>query len=197
MVADVGDSIAEAVERAQNRWIAIYIASLAVTLAICTIGGDNAAKTATRANILATDTFAFYQAKSVRQTATQLAADNLEAVLAVNPDMAPEGRRQIEEKIAKYRTNIARYESEPQTGEGKKELLLKAQEWQKQHHKAVAQDPYFDYSQALLQIAIVLASASIIAGGAALLTLSGVAGLGGVLLMLNGYTLAVPLPFLN
>ncbi len=194
MVTDLGDSIAEAGERIQHKWIAIYIALLAVLLAICAIGADNAAKTATRANIQMADTYAFYQAKAIRQTATQLAADELDLMLAANPGMPDEMRRKIDAKISAYKSTVARYESEPDKGEGKRELLAKAGEWRKQLDTALSQDPYFDYAQALLQIAIVLASASIIAGGAALLSLSMLLGASGTLLMVNGFTLAVALP---
>jgi len=62
---------------------------------------------------------------------------------------------------------------------------------------ALRKDPYFDWSQALLQIAIVLASVHLIIGNLWLLGLSGGLGALGVLLMLNGFTLAVPLPFLG
>lgn len=76
-------------------------------------------------------------------------------------------------------------------------MLEKAAKFQKELAVALAQDPYFDYAQALLQIAIVLASASIIAGGATLLSLSMLMGGGGISLMLNGYTLAVAIPFIS
>ena len=62
---------------------------------------------------------------------------------------------------------------------------------------ALRKDPYFDWSQALLQIAIVLASVHLIIGNLWLLGLSGGLGALGVLLMLNGFTLAVTLPFLG
>jgi hypothetical protein len=197
MSTDIAESIVEAAEDLQKKWIAIYIAALAVLLSICSIGADNATKTATRANIQVSDTYAFYQAKNLRQTATQLAADQLELMLAANPGMPPEARRAIESKINAYKTTIVRYESEPEKGEGKKELLVKAQGLQKDLDGALAQDPYFDYAQAFLQIAIVLASASLIAGGTALVGLSGFLGLAGTLFLLNGFTLAVNLPFVN
>ncbi len=57
---------------------------------------------------------------------------------------------------------------------------------------ALRKDPYFDWSQALLQIAIVLASVHLIIGNLMLLALSGGLAALGVLLMLNGFTLAVP-----
>jgi hypothetical protein len=58
-------------------------------------------------------------------------------------------------------------------------------------------DPYFDWSEALLQIAIVLASVHLIIGNMPLLAMSGGLGLLGVLLMLNGFTLIIKLPFLG
>ena len=49
----------------------------------------------------------------------------------------------------------------------------------------------------MLQIAIVLASVHLIIGNFMLLGLSGGLGGLGILLMLNGFTLLVPLPFLG
>lgn len=196
MATDIGDSVAELGDRIQHKWVAIYIAALAVLLAICAIGADNAAKSATRANIEMANTYAFYQAKTLRQTAMTLAADELELSLASNPGLGDEARRATEGKIAAYRANAARYESEPDKREGKKELLERAAEWRAQLDTALAQDPYFDYAQAFLQIAIVLASASIIAGGPFLLGLSILIGGSGAALMANGFTLAVALPYI-
>ena len=62
---------------------------------------------------------------------------------------------------------------------------------------ALRKDPYFDWSQALLQIAIVLASVYLIVGNVGLLGLSAGLGALGTLLMLNGFTLALRLPFLG
>jgi hypothetical protein len=58
-------------------------------------------------------------------------------------------------------------------------------------------DPYFDYGQALLQIAIVLASVAIITGGTSLLVFSGILAVGGVASMLNGFTLLFSVPFIG
>ena len=66
-------------------------------------------------------------------------------------------------KLDDYRKTIARYETEPETREGKKELLARARDHEKQRDHALKQDPYFDYAEALLQIAIVLISVAIIA----------------------------------
>jgi hypothetical protein len=58
-------------------------------------------------------------------------------------------------------------------------------------------DPYFDYGQALLQIAIVLASVAIITGGLILLVLSGILAVAGTLITLNGFALFATLPFIG
>ena len=61
----------------------------------------------------------------------------------------------------------------------------------------MAKDPYFDYGQAALQIAIVLASIAIISGGSALLVLSMVLGAAGALLTLNGFLMVAHLPLIG
>ena len=62
---------------------------------------------------------------------------------------------------------------------------------------ALKRDPYFDFGGALLQIAVVLASASLILGGSLLRWISGVLGVFGALLTLNGFLLLVEIPFLG
>jgi hypothetical protein len=192
---DIADNLTEAKELEAGRWIAIYIAVLAVLLSICSVGGGNSTKDATRTNIQASDIWAFYQAKNMRQTTYKVAAEGLQLRLA-EPGLPDAVRKQIEEQIAAYRAEIDRLESEPQRGEGKKELAAKARQFEKDRDIALQQDPYFDYAQAFLQIAVVLASASIVLKNRALLTGSGLLGFLGILLMINGFTLAVDIPFL-
>src|SRR5436189_1734350 len=93
--ADAAEAIrdaAELEERAHNdrfrRRAAIAIGVLAMLLAIAGLGGGNATKEMLNANIQASDTYAFYQAKNVRQTSNQLAADELESLLFLQPDLA-------------------------------------------------------------------------------------------------------------
>ena len=87
--------------------------------------------------------------------------------------------------------NIQRYESEPETGEGKKELLAKAKQLEEQRDLALRKDPWYDYAEGLLQVAIVLASIAIITSVPALLGGSLVFGLLGCAACLNGYFLFV------
>jgi hypothetical protein len=177
-----------------NRWVGVYIGVLAVLLAICGVGGANAAKDATRANIEASNTWAFYQAKTIRRTSFTLAAEGLELRLA-EPGMPAAAKKGMEDKIKGYRAEADRLKRDPE--DGTDTLLVKGKSLEAERDVALRKDPYFDWSQALLQIAIVLASVHLIIGNFMLLGLSGGLASLGVLLMLNGYTLLVRLPLLG
>jgi hypothetical protein len=176
---------------------AIMIAVLAMLLAVTGLGGQNAAKEATNNNIFASNLYAFYQAKNIRQTDFALAADALEISLLTTAGITPEAKAGIQKKIDAYRKNVARYESEPETQEGKKELLVRAKAMEVIRDHALKQDPYFDYAEVLLQIAIVLASVAIVSGISWLVFGSALLGTIGTLLMINGYLLIVSIPGLG
>ena len=180
----------------ENKHTAIFVAALAVMLAICSVGGDNATKDAMGASIEAADAWAFYQAKNLRQTGYALAADGIEREL-MNPALDAAARTAAQEKLAKYRATVARYESEPETGDGKKELVAKAKAFEATRDLALKRDPYFDYAQGMLQIAIVLASSSLALGTRLLLWIARGLGVLGTLLTLDAFFLAVSLPFMG
>jgi hypothetical protein len=181
----------------RSRWVGVYIGVLAVLLAICNVGGANATKDATHSNIAAANTWAFFQAKNIRRNAIGLAADDLELMLAAQPAMPDDVKKRFEEKIKAYRAQYQAFTTDPAKQEGLDELFVKGKLLEMERDVALRKDPYFDWSQALLQIAIVLASVHLIIGNAWLLGLSGALGALGTLLMLNGFTLVVRLPFLT
>jgi hypothetical protein len=187
-------------ERARDKFkqrAAVAIAFFAMLLAITGLGGQNATKDALNSNVEASNYWNFFQAKNMRQTAYALAADEIEAAWLATPGLTDEARNALKEKAAKYRATVARYESEPETNEGKKELVARAKQTEAKRDHALRQDPYFDYAEALLQIAIVLISVAIVADLAWLSFFGGAIGLLGGLLMMNGFTLWVTVPFLG
>jgi hypothetical protein len=196
-------SIDDAVERLTdtkddiNKWVGVYIGVLAVLLAICGMGGGNAAKDVARAHIEASNTWAFFQAKNIRRTAITMAADELELQVKAQPAMTAEARQAYEAKIKDYRATAQKLTTDPERKEGLDELFEKGKALEAERDVAMRKDPYFDWSQALLQIAIVLASIHLIVGNISLLALSGGLGALGLLLMLNGFTLLLRLPFLG
>ena len=200
---EAAEQIAEAREAADQSFknrAALIIAFMAMLLAITSLGGGNAAEDMANNNIHASDTWAFYQAKSIRQTSFRIAADALEADLHANPNMPPDARDFIQKKLEEYRSTAARYEDEPDKddpgnplkGEGRKQLTARAKDYEAQREVASKQDPNFDFAEALFQIAIVLASVAILAGSRLVLRVALVAGLAATLLMLNGYFLLLP-----
>lgn len=196
-ISDVTDAVQEGRLKRRDRMIAIYIAVLAVALAICSVGGNNADKDATRYNIEASNTWAFFQAKNIRKHIVRLKVQELELRLATDEELSESARAALTETIKQYRTMEDHLTSEPETGEGTKELFVKGKAAEAERDRAIRQDPYFDYGQALLQIAIVLASISIITGGSSLLVMSLVAAALGVVSTLNGFTLVYSVPFIS
>jgi len=172
----------------------IYLGVIAMLLAITTLGGSNATKVMLNANIQASDIYGFYQSKYARQTSYRLAADLLETQLAANPAMPEPARAKIEDHVKRWRTTADRYETDPESGQGKQELLAKARDWEAKRDRAAERDPNFDFAEALFQIAIVIGSVSIVAVSRPLVTLSGVLAAAATLLMVNGYFLLVHLP---
>lgn len=167
---------------------ALLVSVLAMILAIASVGGSNSMKDATMNNILAANDYAFYQAKNIRQTAYKIAADELQIRLA-DEKLSAGARTLIETKLKAYQKNIDRYESEPDTNEGKKELLLLAKQHEHERDIALRRDPWFDYAGALLQIAIVLTSVALVTGVRFLLVTSVGIGLIGTLSTINGFFL--------
>jgi Domain of unknown function (DUF4337) len=190
----------EVVERAgggtSNKWVGIYVGILAVLLAICNVGGANATKDAMRAHIEAANTWSFYQAKNIRRNTTAIAADDLDLMQQAMPAMPPELQQKFKAKVADYRAEVQRLTTDPEKKEGMNELMARGRGLEGERDTAFRRDPYFDWSQALLQIAIVLASVHLIVNNGWLLGLSGLLAGSGVLLMVNGFTLLVRLPFL-
>jgi uncharacterized protein DUF4337 len=176
-----------------RRFTAIYLGIVAMLLAIASLGGGQATKEMLAASIRVSDTYAFAQAKYFRETAYGLAADQLEAALAAQSAMPDDAKASIAATAARYRKAAERYDSDPATGEGRKELLAKAKEWEGRRDRASAQDPNFQFAAAFFQIAIVLGSVSIVASSRALLGVSAALVAAAVVLTLNGFFLFVQL----
>ena len=201
LVAEVNEGGEDQNSRFRNR-AALMIALLAAVLAVAGLGGGNATDDMIFNNIRASDTWAFFQAKNMRQTACEIAIVEIEGDLA-EPGLTPERRARMERQLAEHRATIARYESEPDPaapndplrGEGKRQLRAQAEAFGAAREVASAQDDSFDMAEVLLQLALVLGSVAILALNRPILFLAGALGLVGVLLTANGFLLLVPLPF--
>lgn len=165
-----------------DKRVALLIAVLALCLAIVETGAKSAQTEALTRNVEAANLWSFFQARTIRQTTVRTAAEEAELIKATTP---PEARTTIEAQQKAWRDTAARWESEPSTGEGRKELSERAKASERIREKSLAKYHFYEYSAAVLQVAIVLASASIITSVPALAILAIVlgfaaGGLGGV-----------------
>ena len=178
---------------------ALLIAAMAAMLAVGGLGGGNATDDMLIGNIRASDTWAFYQAKTIRQTAYEIEVAELESRL-VGATAAQ--ARDLSARIAEYRGKAARYEDEPDPaapgdalrGEGKKQLMAQARNFEAMRDRASQQDNNFDYAEVVLQLALVLGSVAILAGNRTVLTAAAALGALGAVLTFNGFFLLADLP---
>lgn len=164
-----------------NKRIALLIALLALTLAFSEIGGKNAEQEAVAKNIEASNLWAFFQAKTIRGTTVRTATEAMEVELAGITDEVV--RQRLAKLIESWKQTAARYDSEPETQEGRKELAARAKAAEAQRDIAAARDDKFDIASGLIQIAIVISSAAIITGVGLLAATGSLLGLAGIALM--------------
>ncbi|MBN9439874.1 DUF4337 family protein [Bosea sp. (in: a-proteobacteria)] len=164
-----------------NKRIALLIAILALMLAFAEIGGKNAEQDALARNIEASNLWAFFQAKTIRGTTLRTAAEAMEVELAGTTE--PASRERLQKRIDGWKATIARYDTEPETQEGRKELIARAKAAEARRDISSARDDKYDIVSGLLQIAIVISSAAIITGVAMLAWTGGALGLLGLGLM--------------
>jgi hypothetical protein len=167
-----------------NKRIALLIACLALGLSISEMLGKSAQTNAITDNIRASDTWAFFQAKTIRQTTLRTAAQAVELALA-----AIEGEPQkaaMTKQIDDWQKTVARYESEPETDEGRKELTRRAQAAEHNRDLSLARYHQYEYASAAYQIGIVLASSAVITGIVALAYGAGGLGIIGIAFTILG-----------
>ena len=158
-------------------WVITVIAAL---LAVNTyIANGNSSKVLNN-TIKANDTWSFYQAKSIKQTLAEMARDDAQE------------RKQFD-KVKKLEEKIARYESEPATGEGKKELMARARALEAERDQVRRSGPWMTFSGMAYQLGIVLLSASILAVSMPLFWGSIAVSAVGAVLMSQGIWLWLPL----
>ena len=162
----------------ENKKIALLIAVIALCLALSATLGKGAQTESISKNVEASDLWAFFQAKSIRRTVVQTAAEREKLGLSTAGDDASKASAQ--KQIDDWQKTAARYRSEPETGEGTEQLSERAKHAEEERDLATAKYHHFELGSAAFQIAIVLASAAIITGIMALAWISGILTLAGV-----------------
>jgi hypothetical protein len=172
-----------------SKKIAILIAVLAAFLALSETAGKSAQTEYLTQHIEASNLWAFFQAKTIRQTVVHTATEAFEALTGtqVAAGATPPAADRVATQIAGWRANAERWESEPSTQEGRRELTARAREAEHQRDRAFASYHQFEVSSAAYQLAIVLASASVVTGVVLLAWFAGGLGIIGVVFSLLGW----------
>ncbi|MBM4284882.1 MAG: DUF4337 domain-containing protein [Deltaproteobacteria bacterium] len=172
--------------------VALVTAIFAVCLAITSLGGSNAMKEMILAQQQASDQWAFYQAKVIREHLYRGQKLRLELDLLERGDaIKPEAKAKWEAMLKKLTEEEKRY------GEEKRDIEKEARAFERERDLNRSKDPYFDYAEVLLQIAIVLSSIAILAHSRTVFVCACVAAGLGILLSINGFLLLVQIPFLQ
>ena len=141
----------------------IIISLIASMLLVNYLGSQNARGSAAFLNDSAINTYAFYQSKNIHQNDLNLAAQTLEGIANTAVHLAnEEAKKSPREQAEALRAKALSYESDPASGEGKKELLVKAGEAENARDVAMKKWPYSDFDELLLQLAIILISVVLI-----------------------------------
>ena len=154
-----------------NRKIALLIAIMALFLAFSETLGKSANTEAITLNIKASDTWSFFQAKTIRRTVVQAAAEEMKVDLASASDAATKAAKA--KQIDDWEKTAARYRSEPETREGTTELMERAKEAEHERDTALARYHNYEIASAAFQIGIVLCSAAVITSMVILAWLAG------------------------
>jgi len=161
-----------------NKGIALLISLLALVLAFSETLGKSAQTAGLAYNIEASNLWAFFQAKTIRQTVLRTAAEELET---------SQTSEAAKKQAAKWKDTAQRYQSEPETNEGREQLAARAKAAEKKRDRSMAAYHHYELASAAVQIAIVLASASIIAEIIALAWIGGALGVLGVVFCAIGF----------
>jgi hypothetical protein len=172
--------------------VATVTACIAVILAICSLGGSRAMKEMLLAQQQASDQWAYYQAKSIREHLYRSQATLLENELGLlSENLSSQSAEKVKSSIKALGEQADRYSGE------KKEIEQEARKLEKERDTAMSKDPYFEFGGVLLEIAIVMASVAIIALSRPLFVFSLTVALLGALMAANGYLQVFAIPFLR
>jgi hypothetical protein len=193
------------VAEGQNKKIALVIAVIALFLAFSETLGKSAQTAAISYNVEASNLWAFFQAKTIRQTTLQASTELLKFErMQIDGESSNDAvKKAMAERINNWTRTAARYESEPMErpaprevnlnppyGEGRRELAARAIAAERKRDTAMERYHHYEVASAAYQIGIVLASSAVITGMVLLAYVA--AGLGVVGLIFTAIGLFAP-----
>jgi len=177
--------------KAFSRRVALTTAFYAVVLAVAALGSKVTMKEMLLAQQQSSDQWAYYQAKVVREHLNRANKILVETQLAEPGAVRGAERTKLEALAKRFGDEEQRMVAD------KKDIEQVARKLEHERDIFRTRDPYFDYAEVMLQIAIVCASVAILSVSRPMVAVSGVLAILGALLTVNGFTLFVKIPFLQ
>lgn len=179
-------------EKKFTRRVALVTSIFAVILAITSLGGSHAMKEMILAQQQASDQWAFYQAKVIREHLYRGQKTMLDSELNMFAGTLPPSLAdRIRTTVDTLGKEEARYNEE------KKPIEEEAKKLEKERDKFRSRDSYLEFAEVLLQIAIVMASVSILSGSRWVFGFALAAAVAGSVLSADGFLLFFKLPFIH
>lgn len=185
------DELEERRDKTFSRRVALTTAVYAVMLAIASLGGNNAMKDMLLAQQQSSDQWAFYQAKVIREHVYRAQRLVLEAELADAAAVRGPRQERLQELATRFGEEERRYNAE------KKDIERDAKKLEHERDVNRDRDPYFDYAEVLLQIAIVCSSVAILSSSRPMFWFSLALAISGAVFTANGFLIFFRLPLLH
>ncbi|MCM0035757.1 MAG: DUF4337 domain-containing protein [Burkholderiaceae bacterium] len=176
-------------EKSPHAIKALTISLFALVLSLAGLGGGEELKIMASSNIIESNYQTISEFRSLRQSLLQDSIEQMEISLWKSSSLTLDEKNNLEKIIASKKKEIQRLESNADKQDGKIELELKLSKIQHEKKQAQSKNKSFEYGEALLQIAIILVSTSIISSIAGLMLGGVLVGAFGMLAVLNGFLL--------
>jgi hypothetical protein len=164
-----------------NQMAALLVAILAAGLAVTEQGAKHAEIRTEQNAILATDSWAQYQAKSTRDTLTK----DLASIVSLLGNSDPVLERRRDAVLAAFNDDQLRFEHDPHDGKGA--IMQRARAFEETRDRSLEQTHAYHNGAAAMELGIVLSTASAIIGARPLILMALVFGLAGAVFAVLGY----------
>ena len=168
---------------------AFFISVFAVALSFSGLGSSDELKTISADNVIESNYKTIVEFRSLKQSLLQVSIDQLEINLGPNSRLSSAEKSNLINIIDNLKKEIQLSETNAEEQDGKKEVGLKLQQVQSEKSISKSKNKSFEYGEALLQIAIILVSTSIISSIGGLMLGGTLIGTFGILAVVNGFFL--------
>jgi hypothetical protein len=168
---------------------ALTISLFALALSLSGLGSSDDVKTIAAASIIESNYQTIYEFRDLKQSLLQVSIDQLELNLGTRSSLTAEEKNNLVKIISNLKNEIQLSESNADKQDGKQEVRLKFLELQREKMLAKAKNKSFEYGEAMLQIAIILISTSIVSSIGGLMLGGTLIGALGIIAVANGFFL--------